>query len=73
MGCGTIVNHAKPINKRSSVKRLHKSIKRYNDGFDLALPPKKLAVAMEKVFHQHGLLVNQSIPLQLTEIEKTEH
>ena len=54
------------------VKSLHKSIERYNDGFELALPPKKLAMAMEKVFHQHGLLVNQSTPLQLTEIEKSK-
>ena len=52
------------------VRSLHKSIERYNEGFDLALAPKKLAVAMEKVFHQHGLLTNQSIPLQLSEIEK---
>ena len=52
------------------VKSLHKSIECYNDGFDLALAPKKLATAMEKVFHQHGLLVNQSVPLQLSEIEK---
>ena len=27
---------------------------------------------MEKVFHQHGLLVNQSISLQLTEIENNK-
>ena len=55
------------------VKSLHKSIERYNNGFEVALPPKKLAISMERVFHQHGLLVNQPIPLQLTEIEKTKH
>ena len=54
------------------INSLYKSIERYNDGFDVALPPRQLAVAMENVFHQHGLLVNQSIPLQLSEIEKNK-
>ena len=54
------------------VKSLHKSMECYNEGFEMALAPKKLAIAMEKVFHQHGLLVNQSVPLQLSEIEKNK-
>ena len=70
-GIQSIITLAKTMN--AYVKSLHRSIEGYNDGgFELALPPKKLAAAMEKVFHQHGLLTNQCIPLQLSEIEKNK-
>ena len=69
-GKQSFVTLVKTIN--AYINSLHKSIECYNDGFDVALPPRQLAVAMEKVFHQHGLLVNQSIPLQLSEIEKNK-
>ena len=52
------------------VKRLTSSVEYYNDGFEMALAPKKLAINMEKIFQQHGLLVNHSIPLQLNDIEQ---
>ena len=52
------------------VKRLTNSVEYYNDGFEMALAPKKLAINMEKIFQQHGLLVNHSIPLQLNDIEQ---
>ena len=54
------------------VRSLHKSIEYYNNGFEMALAPKKLAISMEKIFHQHGLLVNHSIPLQLSDIEQNK-
>ena len=52
------------------VKCLTNSVDYYNDGFEMALAPKKLAINMEKIFQQHGLLVNHSIPLQLNDIEQ---
>ena len=54
------------------VKRLNNSIEYYNDGFEMALAPKKLAINMEKIFQQHGLLVHHSIPLQLNDIEQNK-
>ena len=54
------------------VKSLHKSIEYYNNGFEMTLAPKKLAINMEKIFHQHGLLVNHSVPLQLSDIEQNK-
>ena len=54
------------------VKRLTRSVEYYNDGFERALAPKKLAINMEKIFQQHGLLVNHSIPLQLNDIEQNK-
>jgi len=52
------------------IKRLHNSIEYYNDGFEMALAPKKLAINMEKIFQQHGLVINHSVPLQLNDIEQ---
>ena len=38
----------------------------------MALLPRRLAINMEQLFHQNGLVVNQSIPLQMAELEKNK-
>ena len=54
------------------VTSIHPSIDLYNKKFDMALPPRKLAINMERLFHENGLVVNHPIPLQLSDIEKNK-